>query len=172
MRIVVAEQKYDEKLGTPEVQFPAFAIVLRMRNPEKFRPVAEEAWQKAIGLVNFTRGQQALPGLIIDRPTHEGERYTVAGFGPPTGADKSAVDVRFNFQPALAMPGPYLIISSTAGLAKDLIAAVKQEEAGRCEAAAANPHLDRTPGQTTRLDPPRESGEDGRPEHGRERQHA
>lgn len=128
VRFVVAEQEFDASIGAPKPQFPAFALVLRLRDPEKFRPVAEEAWQKAIGLVNFTRGQQALPGLIIDRPTHEGERYTVASFGPPTEADKSAVDVRFNFQPALAMPGSYLILSSTGGLAKDLIAAAMQEQ--------------------------------------------
>ena len=172
MRIVVAEQKYDEKFGTPEVQFPAFAIVLRLRDPEKFRPVAEEAWQKAIGLVNFTRGQQALPGLIIDRPTHEGERYTVAGFGPPTEADKSATDIRFNFQPALAMPGPYLIISSTAELAKDLIAAVKQEEQeGAKPLPQTHTSIEMQGKQLASI--LRANREKMiRPEHGRERQHA
>ena len=130
MRIVVAEQKYDEKVGTPEVQFPAFAIVLRLRDPEKFRPWPRRRGRRPSDWSTSRAASKAVPGLIIDRPTHEGERYTVAGFGPPTEADKSAADIRFNFQPALAMPGPYLIISSTAELAKDLIAAVKQEEQG------------------------------------------
>ncbi len=68
VRFVVAEQQYDPKVGTPQVQLPGFAAVFRMKNPDKFAPVAEEAFQKALGLINFTRGQKAEPGLIIDRP--------------------------------------------------------------------------------------------------------
>jgi hypothetical protein len=127
VRLVVAEQKYDEKVGKPETQFPGFAIVMRMRDPDKFRPIAEEAWQKALGLVNFTRGQQALPGMIIDRPMHGDVKFSTASFAPAKPADGSAADVRFNFAPALAMPGSYLILSSTQELACDLIDALKKE---------------------------------------------
>ncbi len=70
VRFVAAEQQYDAKVGTPQVQLPGFAAVFRMKNPEKFSLVAEEAFQKALGLVNFTRGQKAEPGLIIDRPVY------------------------------------------------------------------------------------------------------
>ena len=106
VRVVVAEQKYDERVGTPAVQLPSFAVVFRMRNPEKFAPVAEEAWQKALGLINFTRGDRAA-GLIIDRPTHAGTKYTMASFSAADVVDRSAADIRFNFQPAVAMPGDY-----------------------------------------------------------------
>ena len=90
IRIVVAEQQYDARPGTPQVQIPAFAVVLRLRHPEQFDEVVEEAWQKAVGLINFTRGQKAVPGLIIDRPTYKDIKYTVAYFAPPDAKDKTS----------------------------------------------------------------------------------
>ncbi len=129
VRLVVAEQKYDPKIGTPKLQIPAFAAVLRMRDPKKFAPVVEEAWQKALGLINFTRGQQAEPGLVIDRPTHAGIKYTMASFLSTDEGDKTVVDTRYNFQPSLAMPGEYLVLSSSDALTRDLIDALKKETA-------------------------------------------
>jgi hypothetical protein len=127
IRLVVAEQEYDPSIGTPQVKFPAFALILRLRHPEQFNEVVEEAWQKAVGLINFTRGQQAMPGLIIDRPYQGKTKYTVAYFSTSGIEDKTNLDSRFNVRPALAMPGEYLILSSTDGLARDLIDAMHQE---------------------------------------------
>jgi hypothetical protein len=129
VRLVVAEQEYDEAVGTPAVQIPGFALVLRMKNPEQFAPVAEEAWQKALGLINFTRGQEALPGLIIDRPTHCDTKYTMAYFAKNTNGDPADVEMRYNFQPCLAMPGEYLIFSSNDALTRDLIEQLSQQPA-------------------------------------------
>jgi hypothetical protein len=139
MRLVVATQQYAAEVGTPQPQLPGFALVFRMRRPENFALVAEEAWQKALGLINFTRGQQAEPGLILDRPTHGGVKYTLAYFAPPAEDARTPSDVRFNFQPAIAMPGDYLILSSTDALAQDLIDALRREgDAG--PAALAGKH--------------------------------
>jgi len=129
VRIVVAEQQYDPAVGTPQIKIPAFAVILRLRNPEQFGKVVEEAWQKAVGLINFTRGQQALPGLIIDRPTHGQASFTVAAFSTADVQDKAKLEQRFNYRPALAMPGEYLILSSTDGLARDLIDAMNRKPA-------------------------------------------
>jgi hypothetical protein len=128
LRFVVAEQQFDPAVGTPQIKLPAFAAVLRLRHPEQFREVAEEAWQKALGLINFTRGQQALPGLIIDRQVQNDTRYTMAYFSTAQIEDKTNLDTRFNIRPALAMPGDYLILSSTDGLARDLIDALNHEK--------------------------------------------
>ncbi len=129
IRLVVAEQKYEPSSAKPAVQFPAFALVLPLENSRKFSPVMEEAWQKAIGLVNFTRGQAAQPGLIIDRPVYRKTKYTVAGFTPPGANDPKGTDVRFNFKPTLAMPGKYAILSSTDALARDIMDALAKEAA-------------------------------------------
>ncbi|MHC4205559.1 MAG: hypothetical protein ACYSTT_12975 [Planctomycetota bacterium] len=127
IRFVVAEQKFDPEIGTPITKLPAFAAILRLRNPEDFDEVVEEAWQKAIGLVNFTRGQQAMPGLIIDRPEHAQTKLTLAYFSTTGIEDKTKLDQRFNIRPTLAMPGEYVIFSSTDGLAQDLVDALNQE---------------------------------------------
>ncbi len=137
IRVVVAAQRYDTAIGTPAAQMPAFAAVLRLRHPQAFGEIVEEAWQKAIGLANFTRGQQALPGLIIDRASHRGVKYTLSYYRPPTGKDRTAIDSRYNYRPSLARPGDYLILSSTDGLARDLIEAAQKEAASPPKPAQA-----------------------------------
>jgi len=127
LRFVVAEQAYDPEAGIPQTQLPAFAAVLRLRDPGEFAEVVEEAWQKAVGLVNFTRGQQAMPGLIIDRPLHQGTKLTLAYFSRAGIEETQNLHSRFNFRPSLALPQDYLILSSTDGLARDLITAVSNE---------------------------------------------
>lgn len=96
----------------------------------------EEAWQKAVGLVSFTRGQQAQSGLIIDRVVRADTKYTVAHFSAAGIEDKAHLPDRFNFRPALAMPGDYVILSSTEGLAQDLIDALDREKANPAERPA------------------------------------
>ncbi|MGQ9592600.1 MAG: hypothetical protein ACUVYA_20155, partial [Planctomycetota bacterium] len=137
IRAVVAAQEYDPEFGEPEIRLPAFAFVFRMKKPAKFAPIAEEAWQKAIGLVNFTRGQQALPGMILGKRSHAGREFTVAAFRPPE--EKGPLDARFNFSPSIAVAGENLILSSTAGLAKDLIAALEGGPAAPSPSAAPPP---------------------------------
>lgn len=131
VRLVVATQQYDPAVGTPALQVPGFAAVFRLRSPQAFGDVVEEAWQKAIGLVNFTRGQKALPGLVIDRPSCGEVRYTVAAFRPPGKPQGSNLDPRYNFRPSLARVGDYLIMSSTDGLARQLIEALTKEAGNR-----------------------------------------
>ena len=131
VRLVVSRQQYDPAIGTPEPQIPAFAAIFHLREPEGFALVAEEAWQKALGLVNFTRGQQALPGLIIDRFTHSGTKFSMAYFSPADIEDRNHLDMRFNFRPSIAVVGEYLILSSTDGLTRDLIDSLNQEKTRR-----------------------------------------
>ena len=89
----------------------------------------EEAWQKAVGLISVTRGQKAQVGLLIDRLTHNDVRYSVAYFPHKGDEDKSDVGMQFNFRPSLVKLSDYLVLSSTDGLAKDLIDALKKEAA-------------------------------------------
>ena len=127
IRFVVAEQEFDSAIGTPQIQFPAFAVILRLQNPEQFNEVAEEAWQKALGLINFTRGQQAMQGLIIDRTVYGGTKFSMAYFSTSGLDEKNNLEQRFNIRPSLAMPGEYLILSSTDDLARDLIDSLNRE---------------------------------------------
>ncbi len=147
LRFVVAQQRYDENTGTPAMQLPGFAAVIKLKDPQDFSLVVKEAWQKAIGLVNFTRGQKAQPGLIIDTAAYgDGVSYTKSYFSVKDEENLDAVDVRFNFQPALAVVDDYLIMSSTDALARDLIDAIQKEAqqdvpavAGKHSLAQVNP---------------------------------
>jgi len=131
VRLVVAEQEYDRAVGTPKVRLPAFAAVFTLKHPERFGEVVEEAWQKALGLINFTRGQQAQPGPD-HRPRHAPRHEVHGGVLPPAAeGERSAIDIRFNFRPTLARVGDRLILSSTEGLARDLIDAAGKEVAAR-----------------------------------------
>jgi hypothetical protein len=127
IRMVVAMQDYRGMAGAPGLQIPAFATIFQMKNPGEFSQIVEEAWQKALGLLNFTRGQNAEAGLIIDRADFKGVKYTYAYFSETPGPKDTPPDTRFNFRPALAMPGNHLILSSTDQLARDLIEAALTE---------------------------------------------
>ena len=127
IRFVAAQQQFDSAIGTPVYQLPAFAIVLQLKHPEQFREYVEEAWQKAIGLASFTRGQRAEPGFIIDRALHGGVPFTFARFSSAYIKDPAKLDIRYNFRPALAMPGNQLIFSSTDSLARDVMDALARE---------------------------------------------
>lgn len=124
IRLVVARQQYGEAAAAPEPEIPGFALVLPLKD-RGFKLVLEEAWQKALGLVNFTRGQKAEPGLILDRPQHQGLTMTVARFSTADLDPRDRVDPRFNFQPTLAMPGDFAILSSSESLARELVEAVQ-----------------------------------------------
>lgn len=128
VRVVVAAQRFAPEVGTPTVQLPAMAIVFRMKNPEKFAPVVEEGFQKALGLINFVRGQDAQPGLILDRPEYGGVKYTLAYFSATNEPDRSRLDIRFNFSPVLACRGRDVVLSTAEPLAKDILDALAKEE--------------------------------------------
>jgi hypothetical protein len=134
IRLVVARQDYTRSGGTPEPQIPAFAVVFRVKDPKEFDPVVEEAWQKALGLINFTRGQKAEPGLVLDKTTHAGTTFSLAGFSAATAPKDQPLPVRYNFRPALAMPADYVILSSTDGLARDLLDALGRKPAASARA--------------------------------------
>jgi hypothetical protein len=134
VRLVVARQQWDPKIGTPREQYPAAALVFRADRAEEFGEVLEEAWQKAIGITNFTRGQQAQPGLIIDRATHGGVPYTVAYYSVRGEKDRTNLPSRFNVRPSLVRVGPYLVLSTTDQLARDVIDAVNKGD-GRSPAS-------------------------------------
>ena len=139
VRLVVARQEYDPAIGTPEPQWPAFALVLGLRDPKAFGEVMEEAWQKALGLVNFTRGQKALPGLILDKVNHQGTSITVARFSAQDVLDRNHLDQRFNFRPSLALAHGHAILSSTDQLARDLVDSLAQ--ASQAAAEVSHTHL-------------------------------
>jgi hypothetical protein len=129
IRFVMAEQKYNSENGPPQVQIPAFALVLKVRNPDQTAEIVEDAFQKAMGLVNYGRQERGMPGLMMDRPTYADTPYTLAYFLPSDPEQKEQLATRDNFRPALVKLGDYVVISTAECLARDLIDALKEEMA-------------------------------------------
>jgi len=77
-----------------------------------------------VGLTTVTRGQQAEPGLIIDRETYQGIRFSVATNAAGKHDEKAHLPSRFNYSPALARVGDCFVLASTGGLTRDLIDAL------------------------------------------------
>ncbi|NMC19501.1 MAG: DUF3352 domain-containing protein [Thermogutta sp.] len=125
VRIVVARQQFTPETGVPEVQIPALAVVFRMRNPQRFGPIVEEGWQKALGLINFVRGQDAQPGLILDRMEYQGVKYTVSYFSTVDEDLSQPLPMRFNFRPVVIAQGEDLILASSEGLGKSIMDAIR-----------------------------------------------
>jgi hypothetical protein len=136
VRFVVAEQEYDPKTGKPALQLPSFAAIFRMDNPDYFSEVMEEAWQKALGLINFTSGQQAQPGLILYRPTYKDVTFSASRYSTADVDESQEVHARYNFRPSLVTFDEWLVMSSTESLARDLIDALKAETAKKPKALA------------------------------------
>ena len=139
VRMVVARQDYNPAIGTPLVQYPAAALIFKVEQAEEFGEVLEEAWQKAIGISNFTRGQQALPGLIFDKASHGGVPFTFGYYSVRNEKDRKHLPSHFNLRPALVRVGPYIILSTTDSLAGDVIDAVNKED-GRTPANRSTAH--------------------------------
>ena len=125
IRIVVAQQQFTPETGVPEVQIPAFALVFRMKNPGRFGPIVEEGWQKALGLINFVRGQDAQPGLILDRAEYQGVKYTVSYFSTVDEDLSRPLPMRFNFRPVVITQGDNLILASAESLGKSIMDALR-----------------------------------------------
>ena len=128
INFIVARQDFAEDASVPTPELPGFALVLRLRDPAAFRPVLEEAWQKALGLVSFTRGQKAEMGFVLDRPRYGDVTYTTARFASAGLTPEARRDIRFNFQPTLAMRGDFAILSSSESLARALLDALARPD--------------------------------------------
>ena len=129
IRIVVAEQQYDPAVGTPQVQIPAFAAVLRLRHPDVRQDrcgggLAEgggsgQLHARPAGLAR-TDHRSSRPGR---NPIHRGRLF---------GSRREGQERSWISDSTFVRPWPcraeYLILSSTDGLARDLIDALGRDK--------------------------------------------
>lgn len=145
-RLVAALQDYTGMSPVPDVKLPAFALVMDL-NPddEEFAERLKVAFQSFIGLANLGSAQTKAPPLELGSETFDGVTIATSHFMRPRpvevapgkdkgdgkakatdpGATKESVHYRHNFSPSAAQVGRHFIISSSVGLARDLITALK-----------------------------------------------
>jgi hypothetical protein len=127
-RLVVARQDARSLDPAPDVKLPAFALVIGLKpEDEEFATRLKAAFQSFIGLVNLGAAQQKAPPLMLGSDSCEGVAILTSKFQAPAGARKKdePIHTRHNFSPTAAQVGNQFILSSSLGLAKDLIRALK-----------------------------------------------
>jgi hypothetical protein len=134
-RLVVAHQDYESLAPRPDVKLPGFALIAEL-NPddEEFSQRLKVAFQSFVGLINLNIAQKGDPPLELGSEVFEGTTIATARFMVPKApgagggekdAIKAAVHPRFNATPSIAQVGNHFILSSSVGLTRALITAMK-----------------------------------------------
>ena len=123
-RLVVAAQDAKDLDPVPDAKLPAFALVVGLKpDDEEFAQRLRVAFQSFIGLSNLGAAQQKAPPLELGSMTVEGITIATARYLPPKPGKAPAgpVNTRHNFSPSSAVVGDTFVLSSSAGLARDLV---------------------------------------------------
>ncbi len=132
-RLVVAQQDYAALKPQPDVKYPAFAVVAELDSADSdFGERFKVAFQAIIGISNVDGNQKMAAALELGSEEVDGIKLATARYMIPrhAGSASEAPNPRYNFTPATAQVGKYLIFSSSVGLARDLIKELKSKSAG------------------------------------------
>ena len=120
-RVVVAQQKEHVYKIRPATPFPAFALVVEMRDPSFARDMNTILRSGAlVATVKF--------GLKLNEETYRDCEMISYHFLETKKVEDDPQNVRFNFTPTYVTVGNHFVVSATAELARDLIDALKAEE--------------------------------------------
>ena len=117
VQIVAAENTFDEQY-VPDVKLPAFALIGKLKEPEKIRRKLKIAFQSVIGFANINLGMQGQPQLDLETESIGDAKISAAQYYYDEDTEDGLL--LFNFSPTIAFQGPYLIVSSTRDLAVEL----------------------------------------------------
>ena len=128
-RVVVAQQDYKAMKPAPDLKYPAVALVLDLKpDDDDFAQRLKVAFQSFIGLANLGAAENKAPPLELGSETFDGITIATTHFMPAKDAPadkKEPVHYRHNYSPSAAQVGDHFIISSSLGLTRDLIKALK-----------------------------------------------
>lgn len=134
-RLVVAQQDYAAMKPAPDQKLPAFAIVAELNgSQEDFGSRMRVAFQTILSISNVEAAQKKAP--VFELGSEEVEGVTIATtkhvVSKKAPASSEPGTPRYNFSPSEAQVGKYVILSSSAGLARSLVRELKAaEKAGK-----------------------------------------
>ncbi len=132
--LIVAQQEFPQDRPAPAIKLPAFALVGKMKQPETTAREFRRIFQSLIGFFNVVGSMNGQPQLELEMEKTEAGELTSASFVPLAGEeDKDPARINFNFSPTVAFSGNRIVISSTVGLARNLITV---EEPGQRESGS------------------------------------
>lgn len=128
-RLIVARQDYDAMKPVPDTKLPAFALVADLKPDDNdFARRLKVAFQTVVGLTNVAAAQSKTPPLELGSETFEGVTITTTRFmlpkDPPAAGEP--VNQRHNFSPSVVQVDDHFVLSSSLGLTRALIRALKQ----------------------------------------------
>ncbi len=119
---VATRQEFPQDRPAPALKLPAFALVAEMKEPKTTSKEFRRIFQSLIGFFNVVGSMNGQPQLELDMDKFDGGELISATFVPLAGEeDKDPARINFNFSPTIAFSGERVIVSSTTGLARDLI---------------------------------------------------
>lgn len=123
IRLVVSKQNFTTGGPQPAIKLPQFAIVAQLREPETMQRELRRSFQSLIGFLNVVGAMDGQPPLDLESEKEEGVSLTFGTYA--IDRDEKKIDqlpLQFNFSPTLAFRDQWMILSSTTGLARELIA--------------------------------------------------
>jgi hypothetical protein len=135
-RAVAALQDYSKLDPAPDVKLPAFALIVDLKpDQDGFADRLKIAFQSLVGLANINATQTQGSLLELGSEKVEGVTISTSHFLPVkkgTGAKSppAPVHLQHNFSPSVVQVGDQFVVSSSIGLARDLVSALKSPANG------------------------------------------
>ncbi len=135
-RAVAALQDYSKLDPAPDVKLPAFALIVDLKpDQDGFADRLKIAFQSLVGLANINATQTHGSLLELGSEKVEGVTISTSHFLPVkkgTGAKSppAPVHLQHNFSPSVVQVGDQFVVSSSIGLARDLVSALKSPANG------------------------------------------
>ena len=133
-RLVFAQQKEKPYKLKPSAPFPAFALVVDMRDPS-FAKDMNSIFRAAALFATFQYG------LKLKEETYKECDMVSYYLSETTKVEGDAEYSRFNYVPTYVKVGNQFVMSSTAELARDLVDALKAEQSPKPIQASMRTHL-------------------------------
>lgn len=126
--LMVVRQSFENKTPIPAIKLPAFALVMKLRDPETMRPELRRTFQSAIGFFNIVGAQQGNPQLEMDMQKNGDVDMITSRYLPEKkDKDSTSAPIIFNFSPSVGFSGDRFVLASTAELAQQLSEAADSE---------------------------------------------
>lgn len=119
--IIVTRQSFAGATTIPAIKLPAFAMVLKLRDPETMRSELRRTFQSAIGFFNIVGAQNGQPQLEMDmQKVGDVDLITSRYLATKKDKDSTSAPILFNFSPSAGFNGDQFVLASTADLAQQL----------------------------------------------------
>ncbi|MFP6670245.1 MAG: hypothetical protein VB857_02425 [Pirellulaceae bacterium] len=123
-QLVVTRQVFAKDQPLPAIRLPAFALDLRMKKPEVTTAEMRRTFLSMVGFVNVIGAMNGQPQLDFDILKEDGKIIITSNYLPGEQTKKPGkAPINYNFSPTVTFQGDRFVLSSTLGLARELLTA-------------------------------------------------